>query len=371
MGAAQADHEFTWVTDAEPHATRRKAILAKYGKQVRELYGYDNWTAVQVIAVSLFQVLMAWVVKDMAWWKVMLASYAIAGTASQNLFTAQHELSHFLAFRKPLYNRILSIASNCPVVIPMATSFRKYHQEHHSHLGVDGWDVDLPTSLEANYVTNVLAKIMWVFSYIAVYGIRPLIIRPKAMGVADLVNIAAVVVFDVAVLYFWGLKSLAYMFCGNILGGGIHPMAGHLIAEHYTFAKGQETYSYYGPLNKLTYNVGYHNEHHDFPQIPHSRLYRLREIAPEYYNDLAFHTSWTWIIWKFLSDPEVGPWTRTKRETREDPAVVKSDPAAAVASPVPGAFADVTNMSSPGIRTRSATKKLASSPLGTQLVSVH
>ena len=56
-------------------------------------------------------------------------------------------------------------------------------------------------------------------------------------GLADLVNIAAVVVFDVFVLYFWGIKSLAYLFCGNILGGGLHPMAGHLIAEHYTFAK--------------------------------------------------------------------------------------------------------------------------------------
>ena len=48
--------------------------------------------------------------------------------------------------------------------------------------GVDGWDVDLPTVLEANYITNVFAKVVWVFCYIAVYGIRPLIVRPKPMG---------------------------------------------------------------------------------------------------------------------------------------------------------------------------------------------
>jgi sphingolipid delta-4 desaturase len=86
------------------------------------------------MAVTALHIYMAYVVRDMSWWAVIALAYMVGGTCSQNLFTAQHELSHFLAFRKPLYNKILSFVSNMPLVVPMATAFRKYHQEHHSHL---------------------------------------------------------------------------------------------------------------------------------------------------------------------------------------------------------------------------------------------
>ena len=65
-----------------------------------------------------------------------------------------------------------------------------------------------------------------------------------------------------------------------MLGTSLHPMSGHFIAEHFEFIEGQETYSYYGILNYLTWNVGYHNEHHDFPNIP-GRLPEVKKIGKE------------------------------------------------------------------------------------------
>lgn len=32
---------------------------------------------------------------------------------------------------------------------------------------------------------------------------------------------------------------------------------------------------------------------------------QLREIAPEYYDSLYAHTSWCWVLWRFLVDPNM------------------------------------------------------------------
>jgi len=109
------------------------------------------------------------------------------------------------------------------------------------------------------------------------------------------------------------INHYCIFFLSTYLGLSLHPIAGHFIAEHYVFNPGHETYSYYGPLNLLTYNVGYHNEHHDFPSVPGTRLPKVREIASEYYENLPQYTSWTKVLYDFVMEDNVGPWARIKR----------------------------------------------------------
>jgi sphingolipid 4-desaturase/C4-monooxygenase len=117
---------------------------------------------------------------------------------------------------------------------------------------------------------------------------------------------------NAAIFHYWGLKALVYTVISTLCGMSLHPASGHLIAEHYQWVKSQETYSYYGPINWVNYNVGYHNEHHDFPKIPWSRLPLVKEMAPEFYT-LPSHTSYLALFWRFITDDTLGPYSRIKR----------------------------------------------------------
>lgn len=145
------------------------------------------------------------------------------------------------------------------------------------------------------------------------------------------INLAVQLAFDYALICllpgYFSANSLLYLLLSSFLAGSLHPTAGHFIAEHYVYETVTptardpknnipipETFSYYGPLNFLTYNVGLHNEHHDFPAIPWTRLPRLHEMAKEFYAPLPQHQSWILVLWRFIFDENVGIRCRVKRK---------------------------------------------------------
>ena len=209
-----------------------------------------------------------------------------------------------------------------------------YHLTHHKSLGVDGLDTDLPTAFEALFLSSVLGKAFFCTFQIFFYAIRPMFVYHLPFTWTHLLNVAVQILFDYTLLELFGLNALWYLIMSSFLAGSLHPCAGHFIAEHYVFQNSKtpptpaksskrnptadiplpETYSYYGLLNLFTYNVGLHNEHHDFPAIPWTRLPVLHKIAKEFYDDLPYHKSWVGVMWKFVWDPQVSLWCRVKRK---------------------------------------------------------
>jgi sphingolipid delta-4 desaturase len=124
------------------------------------------------------------------------------------------------------------------------------------------------------------------------------------------------ILFVATVWYFLGVKAVVFLTASFFFSVGLHPLGGRWIQEHYLTHGEQETYSYYGPLNTVAFNVGYHNEHHDFPSVPWNKLPQIKNTAPVFYDSLASHRSWTKLWLRFLFDREISLWSRVVRKNR-------------------------------------------------------
>jgi sphingolipid delta-4 desaturase len=68
----------------------------------------------------------------------------------------------------------------------------------------------------------------------------------------------------------------------------------------------------------LALNMGYHNEHHDLPSIPWNNLPKLRAMAPEFYNNLKYHSSWSRLLFQFVFDKRYSLYSRVERMKEND-----------------------------------------------------
>jgi hypothetical protein len=127
------------------------------------------------------------------------------------------------------------------------------------------------------------------------------------------INLVCAVAYDVAIVYFCGSPGFLYLVFAFFFSIGLHPVGARWVQEHYTYDFDQETFSYYGPINRLALNMGYHNEHHDLPSIPWNNLPKLRAMAPEFYNNLKYHSSWSRLLLQFVFDRRYSLYSRVER----------------------------------------------------------
>ncbi len=299
------------------HAARRGQILLAH-PEVRQLFGRDPSTFLITAAIFFAQfglaALFGWL--GLAYWPLALLTAVLFGAfANHANYVIIHDAIHNLVFESRSANRLTAILADLPNGIPTAMGFRVYHLKHHSHLSTYDHDADVPSKWEVRLVGNsAWRKAAWLF----LFPVAQLLRVGRLKGPVPFwrpwlfANIAAVAVLDALLVYAFGINALVYLlFSFWFSVGGLHPLSARWLQEHFSFGPDQGTFNYYGPLNKLALNIGYHNEHHDFPDIPWSRLPLLTQTAPEYYRTLASQSSWSGLLVSFISNPAYSLATRT------------------------------------------------------------
>jgi sphingolipid delta-4 desaturase len=303
----------------EPHRERTKYLLTRH-PDVRSLIGKNPASFAYIVGLVALQITLAWAVHAQPLWVMLLVAYFVGAFANHALFVVIHECAHNLVFRKKAANYWAGMLANIPEIIPSSVTFQHYHIKHHSHQGVYELDADLPHEWEARLVSNgAVRKALWLLLFPVFQALRPLRLREiKDIDRWVVANWVVQMAFNVGIWMLWGPKAFFYLLASLFFGIGLHPLGARWIQRHYMTGDSdeQETFSYYGPLNRLAFNVGYHNEHHDLPSIPWNRLPEVRRAAPELYDTLEYHTSWTRLLLRFLFSRERSLFDRMVRSER-------------------------------------------------------
>lgn len=309
--------DFQYSDQPEPHKERTKQIL-KAHPEVRNLIGRNPVSAVITIIVVALQFVIAYLLADQAWWLTIIVAFLIGAFADHNLFVIIHEASHNLIFKNRILNTVFGIIADLPKVVPSYVSFKSYHLKHHSFQGDYYLDADLASKWEAKLIGNTfIGKMLWELFFPFFQAFRTMRLKEiEFMNTWVIVNWIVVFAVDSLIIYYFGWTAFLYLVFSLVFSIGFHPLGARWIQEHFLVASPQETYSYYGPMNIPSLNVGYHNEHHDFPSVPWNKLPLLKKTAPEFYDNLVYHKSWFKLWLKFLFDPKLTLYSRMVRTNR-------------------------------------------------------
>ncbi len=324
--------DFSYVDEPSFHLIRRREIAARHS-EVRALMGKNPWSAVWIVGLVLAQWTAASVAAGASWWLIAVGAFCFGAFINHALYVLMHECTHGLVFRSSLLNRLSGLICDFALVLPSAMGFQRYHLYHHRYLGQYEMDPDVVSHGEARLIGNsAWRKALWVFLLPVSQALRPMKLKAlRGIPVWDpwiALNFATQIAVCTLLAIVLGPKALAYLALSTLFALGLHPLGGRWIQEHHVTREGQDTYSYYGPLNRFCFNMGFHNEHHDFPNVPWNNLPKVRRVASEYYENLKSYESWIAVLAKFIFDPKMSGYSRiihpaTPRASAADRADIK------------------------------------------------
>lgn len=315
------------------HLKRKQEIL-KAHPELEQLFGHNPWSALFLVFSFAAHMYVATSLVSASWPVVIVVSYTIGALFSWQCATLAHEGAHKLVFKSAMLNKLFAVIAFLPVVGGPFGNFWSVEHMYHHQVVVDKMNRYGPQ--QAGPVRKAIAALLFfsvvnlgfMFSSAVVYLRSVIQLALFAVGVAKkpfpdkfklppydmfpqivnhwfMINTTLSILFNAAIIYFYGIVPTVYLFLSSGFSNGLHPLGMRQVQEHYLQLKDQPTYSVYSVFNPILFNLGFHVEHHDFPRIPWNRLPQVRKIAPEFYNNLFSYKSYTEVLFTFLFHPGV------------------------------------------------------------------
>lgn len=322
--------------DAVWHRDRAKAIV-KAHPEVKNLFGHDASTAFWCLAVAGLQIALAIGASRLPWWGMLLLAWCVGALVNIALYQLGHECVHNLVFKRQSWNRVMFTITTLPMFLSGHHTWWAEHLVHHNDMGAKKDFITRrrtlflmtrrASPLFVPYVVwmlflqllrSVVGLIMWIGGMLrgrlkpgpwtlAVLADEHLVSgykKDRAEIWAALYPLANLALCG-ALFAYGGWLSIAYLWASQaFMTGFLQPYAlGWVlgISHFHGSRRYQPTASHYGWLvNWLSFNAGLHVEHHDLMQVPWRRLWKLRRLAPEYYDDLVPIRSYTLLGLQFV-----------------------------------------------------------------------
>ncbi|MEM7673504.1 MAG: fatty acid desaturase [Verrucomicrobiota bacterium] len=323
----------------EWHRLRKKEIARKH-PEVRKLKALPKFVYPALLGAFLFLHLVIGVgvflldgFTEISTWAVGLWTILLAATFGAFFAYAFQQLTHEVCHSPnggTRFAKLFAIAGDVTVGTSgpnLSIYYFAGHLTHHKNTGDDG-DPDYVLHshwaiLPKMFGKSRIGRLTWItlfalftfeFMQIEHWLGRYNVPHIKKPGKKILLLVLLKYAFMALTFWYGGFWCFLYfkLAGGFAMGAFGHPYGAFWLMQHMAHPKNgyQPTVSYGGSLlwNWMTFGELYHVEHHDFPNIPFDKIYQVRKIAPEYYQDLWVVDSVLRLSWEWISHTDGSPW---------------------------------------------------------------